>query len=434
MNLTIKKTNKPLMGTLRPESDKSISQRLILFSLLTNEECVFEKISRALDPKSALIAASLFGLEYKLEGDTLITKGPGFRSLQEPSVPVYCGNSGTLMRFLMGLLAPSDIFAVLTGDESLNKRPMARIADPLKSMGAEIFSRTQGFAPLAIKGTKLKGINYTLPVASAQLKTAILLATLNSEGTSTIIENTPSRDHSERILLKMGAGIKKSGSLITIEPKKKLSGIRVRVGGDFSSAAFFIGAGLLSEKSEITLEDVNLNPTRTGLIKVLERMGAKITIDKNADIEPNGNIYITSQKLFGTTVESFEIPTLIDEIPLLAVICAAAEGETVINGVFELTVKESDRLSGTIELLSLLGRESYVSGEGKDLTLTIKGVLGSFSGGEYDPRLDHRLAMAAAIAGINSTDGITIKDSECAKVSQPEFYCQLQKLGAEIKE
>lgn len=430
MNLWVKMPKKPLKGKIRPVSDKSITQRLILFSLLTEEECIFERISLASDPLTTLEAATKLGLKVRLEADTLFTKGPGFYNLWEPNQPVCCGNSGTLMRFLMGLLAPSRIFAVLTGDESLTERPMERIAKPLRLMGANICQRANGKAPLAIIGSRLKGMDYVLPLASAQLKSALILAALHSEGVSNITENIPSRDHTERILKTMGAKITLSDANIKIQPQEKLHGLQVRVGGDFSAAAFFMGAGLLVEGSEIVLEDVNLNPTRTGLLRVLERMGAKFSIEEQASVEPFGTLIVKSQDLEKTEVSPLEIPSLIDEIPLLAVLAAASKAETIIRGVKELKVKESDRLEGIIKLLSLLGRHSYTDGD----NLYISGQEGVFNGGYYDPKKDHRLAMAAAIAALRSPQGIIVKDADCVKVSQPNFYSELTKLGVVTEE
>jgi len=430
VNLFLKMPQKPLKGKIRPESDKSISQRLILFSLLTEEECIFEKISLASDPLTTLEAAKKLGLIVRKEEDTLITQGPGFYNLKEPNQPIYCGNSGTLMRFLMGLLAPSKLFAVLTGDESLTKRPMERIAKPLRLMGANIYQHSNGKAPLAIIGSKLKGIDYILPIASAQLKSAIILAALHSEGTTTITEKIPTRDHTERLLKAMGSKITSSDSTITIKPQGKIHGLQVRVGGDFSAAAFFIGAGLLVRDSEILLEEINLNPTRAGLLGVLNRMGAKITLEEQASVEPFGNLFIKSQELKKTEVNPREVPSLIDEIPLLAVLAAASKSQTIIRGVKELKVKESDRLEGIIKLLTLLGRHAYTDGN----DLYISGETGVFNGGFYDPKKDHRLAMAAAIAALNSPTGIIIKDAECAKVSQPNFYNELIKLGVLVEE
>ena len=408
MNLFIKKPKKPLKGRIRPVSDKSITQRLILFSLLTDDECIFEKISLATDPLSTLEAAKKLGLNVRLEADTLITKGPGFYNLQEPNQPICCGNSGTLMRFLMGLLAPSEIFTVLSGDDSLSERPMERIAKPLRMMGANIYQRVNGKAPMAIVGSQLKGIDYVLPIASAQLKSAIILAALHSEGVSNITEKIPSRDHTERILKAMGAKLTLNDANIEVQPQEKLHGLQVRVGGDFSAAAFFIGAGLLVEGSEIIIEEVNLNPTRTGLLRVLKRMGAKLEIEENASVEPFGDLMVKSQELEKTEVSP----------------------ETIIKGVKELKVKESDRLEGIIKLLSLLGRHSFTDGD----DLYISGQEGVFNGGIYDPQKDHRLTMAAAIAALNAPQGIIIKDAECVKVSQPNFYSELEKIGVLIEE
>lgn len=436
MNVTIKMPNGPLLGHIRPESDKSISQRVILFSLLTEQECVIKDLSQALDPLTAFEVAKSLGLHFRFKGTTLITKGPGINNLHEPTTPLNCGNSGTLMRFLMGLLAPSKIFAVLTGDESLNNRPMERIAQPLRSMGAQIFSRDGGLAPLVVKGGKTKGISYSLPVASAQLKSALILAGLNSEGTTTINEPVPSRDHTERILEAMGADIKRDNNKITVKRTPILNGIELKVGGDFSAAAFYIGAGLLVRDSEIILEEVNLNPTRTGLLNVLERMGMEYDKFQVDDIEPIGSLVIKSQSLKGTVVTKEEIPLLIDEIPLLAVVAAASENQTVIQGVSELRVKESDRLKGILDLLSILGRKAYTSGEGEDLSLVIEGELGPFpvvdSKAIYNPHKDHRLAMAASIAALNCKVPLTIIDADCSKVSQPYFYGNLLSLGAVI--
>lgn len=430
MDIFVQKPKKPLKGTIRPESDKSITQRLILFSLLTEEECCFYNISTALDPLSTLKAANQLGLEYRLERDTLYTKGVGLKNLKEPIEPVDCGNSGTLIRFLMGLLSGSNIFAVLSGDSSLNQRPMSRVANPLKEMGAIILGRQAGnYAPLAIQGSPLKGKKHLLKVPSAQLKSALILAGLSADSPTTIVEPIPSRDHTERLLKAMGVEVKKKDNIIEVQPTKELRGLNIEVSGDFSAAAFFIGAGLLVENSEITLDKINLNPTRTGLLRVLQRMGANISKEQKEGIEPSGTVFIHNHGLRGTTVTKEELPSLIDEIPLLAVIAANSEGETVIQNAGELRLKESDRLLGIMDLCSIIGREATLVGD----DLYIKGQIGDFNGGVYDPKKDHRLVMAAAIAGLNSPKGILVKDADYASVSQPSFFPQLKELGAEIE-
>ena len=427
MNVKVSKALAPLKGTIRAESDKSISQRLILFSLLTEDKCQLKNLSQALDPLSALEAVKQLGLSYTYQNDTLITQGLGIRKLKEANQPVNCGNSGTLMRLMLGLLAGSNVFTVLTGDESLNNRPMLRVVEPLKEMGALIYGRENGSkAPLAVNGQKLKALNYSLKVPSAQVKSALILAALQATGISKIEEKLPSRDHTERILKAMGAKIEKNGYWLEIQPAAKLSGLDFSVSADFSAAAFFLGAGLLVEDSEILINDVNLNPTRTGLLKVIERMGVCAEKEEKEEIEPVGNLLIKFQNLKGTVVLEEELPTLIDEVPLLAVLAAKADGETIIKGVSELRVKESDRLQGIVDLCRLLGREAEIQGD----DLIIYGQVGYFEGGVYDPRKDHRLAMAAAVAALNSKEGIEILDADCCQISQPSFFPQLKELGA----
>ncbi len=427
MNVKVSKALAPLKGTIRAESDKSISQRLIIFSLLTEDKCQLKNLSKALDPLSALEAVKQLGLSSTYKNDTLVTQGVGLMKLKEANQPVNCGNSGTLMRLLLGLLAGSNAFTVLTGDESLNSRPMLRVVEPLKEMGATIYGReNDSKAPLAVKGHNLKALNYSLKVPSAQVKSALILAALQATGISKIEEKLPSRDHTERILTAMGAKIEKNGLCLEIQPAAKLSGLDFAVSADFSAAAFFLGAGLLVDDSEILINDVNLNPTRTGLLKVIERMGVRTEKEEEENIEPVGNLLIKHQNLKGTVVLEEELPTLIDEVPLLAVLAAKADGETIIKGVSELRVKESDRLQGIVDLCRLLGREAEIQGD----DLIIFGQAGYFEGGVYDPKKDHRLAMAAAVAALNSKEGIEILDADCCQISQPSFFPQLKELGA----
>lgn len=358
----------------------------------------------------------------------MVVEGKGLHGLNEPAGILDCGNSGTTMRLLSGLLAGQRFLSLMSGDHSLNRRPMRRVIEPLTAMGAEIWGRAGGFyPPLAIKGSEnLKGITYRMPVASAQVKSALLLAGLYAGGPTRIIEPEKSRDHTERMLQAMGADIEVQGLEITLKPGKELTPQEFLVPGDISSAAFFLVAALIVPGSEIMIRDVGINPTRAGLIEVLEAMGARISIENQRVVggEPIGDIVAGYSHLRGTMVGGDIIPRLIDEIPILAVAMALAEGESVVRDAGELRVKESDRIKAICCELGKMGAGIEELEDG----FVIQGCPEGLRGAAVDSQGDHRIAMSAAIAALKA-DGDTIVDnSEVVDISFPEFWPLLGKL------
>jgi 3-phosphoshikimate 1-carboxyvinyltransferase len=410
----------PLRGALRVPGDKSVTHRgLMLLALAEGEGRLYYPL-KAGDTLSTARVLRALGAEIEEEGPHFRVRGRGLR-LKEPEDVLDCGNAGTLMRLLLGILAGQEgLFAVLTGDASLRRRPMARVAEPLRAMGAQIDGREGGGkAPLAVRGGPLRGISYTLPVPSAQVKSALLLAGLFAEGFTEVEEPIPTRDHTERLFRHFGLPLWAEGNWVRTQRTGPFPARDLTVPGDFSSAAFFLVAALLSPGSEVVVEGVGLNPTRTGLLQVLKAMGADLewqVLEGEAG-EPVGYVRARYSPLKGVEVDPGLIPLMVDEVPVLAAAAAWAEGETFIPGLSELRVKESDRVAAIAHNLRALGVEVE---EGPDW-LRIRG--GGVKGGEVEPFHDHRIAMAFAVAGLPV--GVRVWEPEWAEISYPGFFRDL---------
>lgn len=419
---------KALKGEFFVEADKSISHRTILFSSLAEGKSSITNCLQAEDTKSTMHCLQTLGANISKDGSKLVVEGKGLHSLNEAKDILNCGNSGTTMRLLTGLLAAQDFFTVLSGDASLNRRPMQRIIEPLKLMGAKIWARDKDrYAPIAIQGNKLKGIEYTLPVASAQLKSALILAAMYAEDKTVIHEELLSRDHSERMLKVMGADIKVANNKIHISSTEKLYPQDFIVPGDISSAAFFIVAATIIPGSDIKIKDVGVNPSRTGLIDILLQMGAKIKLENHRIIggEPIADILVSSADLTGIKIREDVIPLLVDEIPVLAVAMAVAKGESIVEGAGELRVKESDRIRAICTQLSKMGAIIEEREEG----FLIQGKPGQFTGSVVDSEGDHRIAMSLAIAALLAPQETLIRGAEVVNISFPGFWEILKKLS-----
>ncbi|SDF21296.1 3-phosphoshikimate 1-carboxyvinyltransferase [Thermus arciformis] len=415
----------PLRGALRVPGDKSVTHRgLMLLALAEGEGRLFYPL-KAGDTLSTARVLRALGAEIAEEGPHFLVRGRGLR-LKEPEDVLDCGNAGTLMRLLLGILAGQEgLFAVLTGDASLRRRPMGRVAAPLRAMGAQLLGREGGNkAPLAVRGQGLKGIRYTLPVPSAQVKSALLLAGLFAEGATEVEEPVPTRDHTERLFRHFGLPLWVEGNRIRTQRSGPFPAKDLVVPGDFSSAAFFLVAALVTPGSEVVVEGVGLNPTRTGLLSVLKAMGADLewrVLEGEAG-EPVGWVRARHGPLKGVAVDPGLIPLMVDEVPALAAAAAWAEGETYIPGLAELRVKESDRVAAIAQNLRALGVEVE---EGEDW-LRIRG--GGVRPGEVEPFHDHRIAMAFAVAGLPV--GVRVWEPGWAEISYPGFFQDLKRLCA----
>ncbi len=415
-----------LVGHIGVPGDKSISHRAVLIGALCEGETQVHGFGRSADTESTIAAVRTLGVEVdELGDDELVVHGVSLRGLtpasgrgQTPAVD--CRNAGTLMRLLAGILAGQSGRFELTGDESLSSRPMERIAEPLKRMGAKI-STTDGHAPLVVEGSDaLKAIDYALPVASAQVKSAVLLAAINADGTTTITEPAPTRDHTELMLAAAGAAVRRRPSSVSIEPAARLSLGEVTVPGDFSSAAPFVVAATLLAGSELTIHDVGLNPRRTGLLDVLERMGARITIfnRRRAGGEWTGDLEVHSSELTATDVGAEEVPRLVDELPLFALAAAGARGDSRLTGAAELRVKETDRIETVTNGLRALGVHIRARNDGFE----VRGVPARPTGGRMSSDGDHRIAVLAAVAGLVSREGVEVRDADAVAISFPGFF------------
>ncbi|UCE79670.1 MAG: 3-phosphoshikimate 1-carboxyvinyltransferase [Nitrospiraceae bacterium] len=410
-----------LKGSVSIPPDKSISHRAILFSSIAKGKSFVKNILRAGDIDATLEACRSLGVSIEDHGDHVIIHGKGLHGLSEPANIIDCGNSGTTLRLISGILAAHPFFSVLTGDESLRKRPMARIIEPLSLMGADIKARGGNqFPPLGIRGNQLKPITYTMPIASAQVKSSLLLAGLFTDGITEITEPVQSRDHSEKMLSFLGADITVKDMQITVRGGKDLRASEISVPGDFSSAAFFIIAALMIPSSEITLKKVGINPTRTGLLTILQQMGARIEVTNIHDVsgESVANISCTGMdRLQAVHIKKEMIPSLIDEVPILCVISALADGTTTIRGAEELRVKESDRIASMASELRKMGVtiEEYPDG------ISIQGPA-DLRGATVDSYGDHRIAMALAIAALAAEGTTTIRGCSAVNISFPGFF------------
>lgn len=418
----------PLRGELTVPGDKSISHRAVMFGSISEGLTEITDFLQGADCLSTISCFRKMGIEIENTGERILVHGRGLHGLTAPSETLDAGNSGTTTRLISGILAGQNFSSRLTGDASIQSRPMNRIIHPLREMGAQISSENEnGCAPLLIRGTSLHGIDYRSPVASAQVKSCILLAGLYADRETSVTEPALSRDHTERMLKSFGARVKRTGLTAQIFPESRLIGQKIQIPGDISSAAYFLAAALLVPGSEILLKNVGINPTRDGILQVIKKMGGDLQILNQRTIsgEPVADLLVRHSSLNGTVIEGDLIPTLIDEIPILAVLASFAEGTTVIRNAEELKVKESDRLSIMVEGLLAMGAEVT----GTDDGMIIRGGK-PLRGTRIDSHKDHRIAMSFAVAGLVA-DGVTsIPDSGCVAISYPGFYEDLQKLSS----
>jgi len=419
---------KSIQGNISVPGDKSISHRALMFGAIAQGNTTIANLSSSADVASTRSCLQQLGISFREENGILTVIGKGLNGLSPSPRELDCGNSGTTIRLISGILAAQQFSSTLIGDASLSKRPMNRIIQPLTQMGAQIISQPGGFAPLTIHGQRLKPIAYSSPVASAQVKSCILLAGLFTEGVTSVSEPTLSRDHTERLLQDFGVKVESDDSGVSIQGSATLHGCDIQVPGDFSSAAFFIAAALLLPNASLLLKNIGLNPTRTGLLDVLGRMGARIIIHPSSfpSSEPRGDIEVFSSQLVGTTIEANLVPSLIDEIPILAVLASRAEGMTTLSGARELRVKESDRLKAITQNLLKMG----ILIQEKDDGFIIEGPQ-QFKGAEVDSYHDHRIAMAFSVAGLIARGQTTILNPDCVGISMPNFYTTLEEVVGE---
>ena len=419
-----KQTN--LRGELTVPGDKSISHRAVMFGSLAQGTT---KITHFLEGADCLSTISCFrkmGIDIERNASEILVHGKGLHGLSAPSETLDVGNSGTTTRLISGILAGQSFTSELNGDASIQSRPMKRIMTPLLSMGADIVSlRGNGCAPLRITGRPLHAAHYQSPVASAQVKSCVLLAGMYADGITSVTEPVLSRNHTEIMLNYFGAKVTSEGTTASISPDPELHGLDISVPGDISSAAYFIVAALLVPGSEVMIKDVGINPTRDGILRVCKAMGADITLlnKRTAAGEPVADLLVRHSELHGTVIEGELIPTLIDEIPVLAVLAAYANGTTVIRNAEELKVKESNRLDIMVNSLGAMGCDI----EGTDDGMIIRGGK-PLHHASIDSHLDHRIAMSFAVAGLASEGGVEVLRADCVDISYPEFYADLNKL------
>jgi 3-phosphoshikimate 1-carboxyvinyltransferase len=410
-----------LVGHIAVPGDKSISHRAVLIGAVCEGETRVEAFGRSADTESTIAAVRSLGAGVAEEDvDTLVVRGVGLRRLAEPGAPIDCGNAGTLIRLLAGLLAGQEGRSFeLTGDESLRSRPMERVAEPLRRLGASV-ETANGRAPLVVRGAQLHGISYELPVASAQVKSAVLLAGLSAEGRTTVVEPAPTRDHTELMLEAAGAQVVRRATSVSVDRAEGLTLGTVEVPGDFSSAAPFVVAATLLAESELTIHGVGLNPRRTGLLEVLERMGGRIAVYNRRRVggEPVGDLEVRPAELVATSVGAEEVPRLVDELPLWALAAGMARGESVLSGAEELRHKETDRIESVTNALRPLGIRVSASDDG----LRVRGVPSRPKGGGMDSGGDHRIAMLGAVAGLVSREGVEVGGAEAVAISFPGFF------------
>ena len=413
-------------GEITVPGDKSISHRSVMFGSIAKGTTEIHNFLESADCLSTIGCFRRMGIDIENKNGVVTVQGKGMHGLAAPAETLDCGNSGTTTRLISGILAPQNFDVTLTGDESIQKRPMKRIIDPLSQMGAKIESvNGNGCAPLHITGSPLHGIHYNSPVASAQVKSSILLAGLYADGETRVTEPYISRDHSERMLSAFGADIHTEGTTAILQPAKQLYGQKILVPGDISSAAFFIAAGLIVPDSEILIKNVGINPTRDGILRVCKAMNADVELlnVNTTSGEPTADLLVRSGKLTGTAIEGAIIPTLIDELPVIAAMACYAEGTTVIRDAAELKVKESNRIAVMVENLTAMGA---------DVTETEDGMIihggKPLHGAVIDSKKDHRIAMTFAVAALGASGETEILDADCVNISYPGFYGDLERL------
>lgn len=426
--MKIQKALHPLRGEITVPGDKSISHRAVMFGALAEGTTRVTNFLQGADCLSTISCFHKLGIQIENNPQEILIHGKGLHGLSAPSEVLDTGNSGTTTRLISGILAGQDFSSTLTGDASIQSRPMGRIIKPLTMMGADIESiKGNNCAPLSIHGHQLQSIHYDSPVASAQVKSCVLLAGLYGDGITSVTEPYLSRNHTELMLSHFGAEITSEGATASIKADPKLHALDITVPGDISSAAYFLAAGLLIPGSEILIKNVGVNPTRDGILRVCKAMGADIQLlnQKISAGEATADLLVRYSSLHGTVIEGELIPTLIDEIPVIAVLAAFAEGTTIIRNAEELKVKESNRLDIMVKELTAMGCDI----EGTDDGMIIHGGK-TLHGAVIDSRLDHRIAMSFAVAGLAAEGETTIERGECVEISYPEFYQDLNKLNS----
>jgi 3-phosphoshikimate 1-carboxyvinyltransferase len=417
-----------LEGHVSVPGDKSISHRAVLIAALCEGETRVSGFGRSADTEATIAAVRALGVDVEeTDVDAVVVRGRGVTGIVAPDEPLDCRNAGTLMRLLAGILAGQRGRFELIGDESLSGRPMERIAEPLRRMGA-VVETTDGHAPLVIAGSELRAIDYRLPVPSAQVKSAILLAGIQAQGLTTVVEPIATRDHTERMLRAAGVPVDRGAGRVAVSPVQELRLGEVDVPGDFSSAAPFIVAATVLSGSNLTLRSVGVNPTRTGLLTIMERMGARVGIFRRrlASGEPVADIEVRPAELVAADVEPELVPLLVDELPLVALLACFAHGVTTIRGAAELRVKESDRITATADALNAVGGHVEPLEDG----FRIRGVPTRLRGGSVDAAGDHRVAMLGAVAGVCSQEGVEVHGADVLGVSFPDFADRLAAVSA----
>ncbi|EJQ42806.1 3-phosphoshikimate 1-carboxyvinyltransferase [Bacillus cereus BAG5X1-1] len=415
-----------LNGKIVVPGDKSISHRSVMFGAIAEGTTKVSNFLLGEDCLSTIACFQKLGVQIEQSGNDVTIYGKGLANLQEPKEVLDVGNSGTTIRLMLGILANTPFHSTIIGDASIGKRPMKRVTDPLSKMNAQIDGRENGqYTPLSIRGGKVKGMHYHSPVASAQVKSAVLLAGLQGEGVTTVTEPMQSRDHTERMLRAFGCTVDVNGRTVSLQGGQQLKGADIEVPGDVSSAAFFLVAGAIVQNSKLVLENVGLNPTRTGILDVLTKMGALISINhiRNEEFEPCGDITIETSKLKGIEIGGTLIPRLIDEIPVIALLATQAEGITVIKNAEELKVKETNRIDTVVDELGKLGAKIESTPDG----MIIYGKQ-SLKGNTVNSHGDHRIGMMLAIASCIIDGEVKIENSDAVAVSYPKFFEQLAAL------
>ena len=415
-----------LQGTLIVPADKSISHRAIMFGALANGTTTVRNFLRAEDCLSTVHAFKQLGVDIYDDGTIITINGVGMSGLQQANAPINIGNSGTTIRLMMGILAGQNLSATLFGDDSLNKRPMGRVIDPLRMMGAKLVGNyTTEFPPITIDGTPgLRPIHYHMPVASAQVKSALIFAALQAYGTSEITELAPTRNHTEQMIEQFGGEISVDGLTITVEGPQSFTGQNVVVPGDISSAAFFLVAAAITPNSSITLQNVGVNQTRTGILDVLKAMGATVVFSNYDKKSEAADLTITSANLTSTTIEGDLIPRLIDELPVIALLATQATGTTIIRNAEELKVKETNRIDATADELNRLGASITPTEDG----LIIEGPT-PLHGGSVSSHGDHRIGMMLQIAALIADGTIEMENPEAIAISYPNFFADVARLA-----
>ncbi|NME48837.1 3-phosphoshikimate 1-carboxyvinyltransferase [Enterococcus cecorum] len=415
---------KQLNGQIEVPADKSISHRSIMFGAIAKGTTTVKNFLRGEDCLSTLNGFKELGVPIEDVGQTITIQGVGFEGLKPALGPIDLGNSGTSIRLMMGILAGTNFQTTLFGDEYLNRRPMQRVMAPLNQMGAHLvgFENTQ-YPPISIQGAKLAPITYEMPVASAQVKSAIIFASLQAQGTSTIIEKEPSRNHTEQMIKQFGGEIEVSGKTIRVTGPQQLTGQEVIVPGDISSAAFFIVAAAILKNSQVVLKNVGINPTRTGILDVLEAMGGTFELSEIDEANESATITVSSSTLKSTTIQGADIPRLIDELPIIALLATQAEGTTIIKDAQELKVKETNRIDATCEELQKLGANIEPTDDG----MIIHGPV-QLHGGKVSSRGDHRIGMMLQIAALLTEKIVELDKAEAVAVSYPHFFEDLASL------